>query len=406
MSSIVHLRIAAAVLGALCACATSAQSGNSSNPALRQAVEAAWQHRLAASASRDRVRRAQASQLAARSWLPDPPALEVSSRTDRWHANHGAQENEFGLRLPLWLPGQRAARIAAAEAELAWADATLAADKLKLAGEVRERAWELAAARAAQRQAELQAELLQALAGDTARRVKAGELARAELLDLQAEALAAQAQVQEARARVSAAQAQWAALTGQPAVPVATEALQDALPAAHPALRVAELAVERAARALADVQRSASDPPEFGIGLRRDRAGRNEARQSSVVLGLRWAFGTDARNEPRRAAALGELDAARTEASNLQQQLDAERAAAAAALAAAEAQLASSRQRADLLQQRALLVDAAAKAGEAGLPERLRARAAADQATEAVAQQQAAVGLARARLNQAAGVLP
>jgi len=407
LSSSVHRRLAAGVVAALCACQALAEAVPSSNAlALRQAVEAAWQHRVAAHASQDRLRRAQASGLAARGWLPDPPALEVSQRSDRWHANHGAQEREIGLTLPLWLPGQRSARIAAAEAELAWAQASEAADKLKLAGEVRERAWELSAAQAQLRQAEIQAEVLRALAGDGMRRVKAGELARTEQLDLHAEALAAEAAVHEARARFAAAQAQWSALTGQPAWPDAPEAPQDAPASAHPALKAAELAVQRASRALDDAQRSSREAPELALGLRRDRAERSEPRQSSVVLGLRWAFGTDARNEPRLAAALGELEAARAEALTLQQQLNAERAAAGAALAAAQAQLAAARQRADLLQQRAALFDAAGKAGEAGLPERLRARAAAAQSVAAVAQQQAAVGLARARLHQAMGVFP
>ena len=394
-------------MAALCACQTLAQSEPSSNAvALRQAVEAAWQHRLAAHASQDRLRRAHASGLAARSWLPDAPALEVSQRSDRWHAKRGTQEREIGITLPLWMPGQRGARIAAADADLAWAEASEAADKLKLAGEVRERAWEVSAARALLRQADIQAEALKALADDAARRVKAGELARADQLDLHAEALAAQAQVHEARARFAAAQAQWTALTGQPALPDPAEAPQDAPATAHPALSAAELAVQRASRALDDVQRSSREAPELGLGLRRDQAERNEPRQTSVVIGLRWSFGTDARNEPRRAVALGELEAARAEALTLQQQLNAERAAAAAALAAAEAQLAAARQRADLLRQREALVDAAFKAGEAGLPERLRARAAAAQSVAAVAQQQAAVGLARARLHQAMGVLP
>ena len=394
-------------MAALCACTALAQSGPLSNAiALRQALEAAWQHRLAAHASQDRLRRAHASGIAARSWLPDAPALEVSQRSDRWHANRGTQENDIGIRMPLWLPGQRDARIAVAEAERAWAEASETADKLKLAGEVRERAWELSAARALLREADIQADAMKALADDAARRVKAGELARAEQLDVRAEALAAQSKVHEARAKVAAAQAQWTALTGQPAVPDPAEASQDAPAAAHPALRVAELAVRRASRALDDVHRSSRDAPELGLGLRRDRADRIEALKTSVVIGLRWSFGTDARNEPRLAAALGDLEAARADALALQQQMNAERAAAAAALAAAQAQSAAAKERADFLRQRAALVDAAFKAGEAGLPERLRARVAAAQSSAAVAQQQAAVGLAQARLHQATGILP
>ncbi|HEV8312606.1 MAG TPA: TolC family protein [Burkholderiaceae bacterium] len=397
-------------LGVLCACAALAQPAPSfNNPTLAQAVEAAWQHRKAAQAAQDRLRRAGASGLAARSWLPDAPALELSVRSDRWHANEGVQEREAGIRLPLWLPGQRDARIAAADADVAWAEATVAADRLKLAGEVRERAWELAAAQGLQRQAEEQVQSLKALADDVARRVKAGDLARADLLEALAESLAADGQLHEARSRLAAAQAQWSALTGQVALPDPAEPARAAAVdgiAAHPALKLAELGVERARRALEVTQRSTREAPELGIGLRQDRADRGQPLQNSVALSLRWTFGTDARNEPLRAAAFGELEAARAESLALRQQLAGEQAAASAALDAARAQLASTTQRADVLQQRAALVDAAFNAGEVGLPALLRARSAAAHAVTAVTLQQAALGLALARLHQALGLLP
>jgi outer membrane protein TolC len=407
LASFIHLRLAAGVVLAFCAWPTFAQSVHASQTTtLRDAVESAWQHRLSSNASQDRIRRARAAGVAAASWFADAPALELSSRSDRWASNQGTREREVGIRLPLWLPGQRQARIAAADAELSWAQATQAADKLKLAGEVRERAWEVHAARASLEQAEAQARSTKALAQDASRRQKAGEIASTEMLELQAEALSAEGQVHEARAKLASAQAQWSALTGQGTAVVPDEPLHHVAPPTHPALRAAELMVERAARSLDDVRRSLREPPELGVGLRYDRGERQQPVQASVVIGLRWPFATDARNEPRLAAAQGELDAALAEAATLAQQVAAERNSAAAALLAAEAQLTAARQRSELLQRRAASVSSAFKAGEAGLPEEIRASADAVLAAAAAAQQQAVFGLARARVNQSLGILP
>jgi cobalt-zinc-cadmium efflux system outer membrane protein len=72
----------------------------------------------------------------------------------------------------------------------------------------------------------------------------------------------------------------------------------------------------------------------------------------------------------------------------------------------AEQQLKADRQRLALLRERAALIDRSFKAGETPLPELLRAFAAATQAEASFARQHAALGLARARLQQSLGMLP
>ena len=58
------------------------------------------------------------------------------------------------------------------------------------------------------------------------------------------------------------------------------------------------------------------------------------------------------------------------------------------------------------LRERATLIDKSFRAGETPLPELLRALNTAAQAESAVARQTAALGLARARLQQSLGILP
>jgi outer membrane protein TolC len=62
--------------------------------------------------------------------------------------------------------------------------------------------------------------------------------------------------------------------------------------------------------------------------------------------------------------------------------------------------------RAELLRERAALIERSFRAGESALPELLRASTASAQADVAFAGQRAALGLARARLNQVNGLMP
>jgi len=86
--------------------------------------------------------------------------------------------------------------------------------------------------------------------------------------------------------------------------------------------------------------------------------------------------------------------------------LESEAQAASFGLRSAERQVEAEGARAELLRERAALITKSFHAGESALPELLRATAAAAQAAAAAASQRAALGLARARLNQIHGQLP
>ena len=124
------------------------------------------------------------------------------------------------------------------------------------------------------------------------------------------------------------------------------------------------------------------------------------------MVGLRLPFGTDDRNRPLEAAALTELDVAQTQELRLRERLDSDIAAARDAQRSAQAQLDAETARARLLRERATLIEKSFRAGETPLPDLLRALAAAAHADSAAAHQTAALGLARARLQQALGLLP
>lgn len=383
-------------------------AANPGTVTLGQATESAWQRAVEARETEGQLQRAQAERFAASSLWAAPPALEFSHRSDRWQTNQGRRETEVGLAWPLWLPGQRAARGAAVEAELDLGRAAVQAGRLHFAGLVRETSWRVAAQRAETELADAQARYLKSLAEDVDRRVKAGDLARADALAARAELLSATAAQSASRDRMQVLRSQWFVLTGTDASPDMTETVQvtgfDL--AAHPDVRLADLTVERARKRLDVVNASRREPPELVVRLRQDMPGRADLSQNSIGVGVRIPFGTDGRNQPRQAAALSELDVAQTSAERLRDRLSAEVASARATAEAAQEQLDVERQRAALLRERAGLIERSFKAGDTPLPELLRAFNAALQADASLARQQTAVGLARARLQQTLGILP
>lgn len=380
-------------------------------PSLRAALEPAWQRAVAARQIEGQRRLAEADRSAAGRFWAAPPSLELSHRNDRLQSNGGQRETEIGVAVPLWLPGQRAARAGTAQAAAAQALAAEQVARLHLAGELREAGWQLCTLQAEQAQADAQTQALKQLASDVQRRVLAGDLARADALAAQAELLAASAMQADAGQRLHAALARWTLLTGLTAAPDLAQVGEEALPGAappqaHPELQLASQSTELARKRVELMRRSRRDAPELTVGVRQDVPGRAEASQGSLVVALRLPLGTDDRNKPLEAAAFAELDVAQTHEQRLRERLDSDIAAARQAQQSAQLQLDAETARASLLRERATLIDKSFRAGETPLPDQLRALAAAAQADSAVARQTAALGLARARLQQALGLLP
>jgi cobalt-zinc-cadmium efflux system outer membrane protein len=375
-------------------------------PSLRAAVEAAWQRAIEATEAKGRVTRARADRAVAESPWAAPPSLELSHRDERVIDSSRGRETEVGIAWPMWLPGQRTARGRTADAELSTAEAGQHAARLRVAGEVRLAAWDLAARRGEMKLAEVQAQSLDALADDVERRIAAGDLARADALAARSEVLAARSASAEARRRLQAAEMRWRVLTGIEPVGDPQETPQAAPNTQHPELAVAALNVERARSRLDLLRVSRRDPPELMVRLREETAGNGAGGQHSVGVAVRVPFGTADRNVPRQAAATTELDLALAEERRLRERLEAEASSARSTLAMAEQQLSDEQSRAALLRERAQLIDKSFRAGESSLPEQLRALSAAAHADAASARARVALGLSRAQLHQTLGILP
>jgi len=374
----------------------------------RQALNSAWKRSLQASEARGRNLRAHADQQVSERWLAGPVALRLGEREVLANGSASSRETDFGLALPLWRLGQRDAAGQAAQSQSVWTQAFEQAERLRLAGLLRDAIAAVHLADVDLQQALQQAEAFGMLARDVQRRVKAGDLAPADDLAARSESLAAQAQVSAAREELALQQSNWRLLTGMDPLRLhLSEApVMSPLPDSHPELLLAHAAVDLGQRRAAVARIQQTDAPELNLGLRQDRIGQGTAIQNSLALAVRIPIGGEVYKQPRIAAALGELDAAQTQAERVRERLLAQLAQRQSQLMQSQSLLLIARERASLLRDRARLIDKSFRAGETALPEMLRALAAAASAETAYARQQINHQWAISRLEQAMGLLP
>jgi cobalt-zinc-cadmium efflux system outer membrane protein len=374
--------------------------------ALKQGFDAAWARQPAQRAAPLRKEAAAAAAAAARRWLPDAPALEMSAKTDRVNRNEGAREYDAAIAVPLWLPGERTRARAAAAAGSEVVDQQLLATQWRLAGEVRDAYW-------AHQRARIDADLAQQrlanarqIAADVARRVQAGDLARADGHQAEAAAAAAEGAAAEAEVALTDAAQAWRALTGEPPAEGGAEPRPEGDAALHPAL--AELAAQaelaRRQRDLAGVQSRAN--PELTVGAARERGGFGERYDQSVVVGLRIPLGRASGSDARIATAGADLLAAEGQLDREQQRVRAQIEAAQARVAALEKARAAAERRAALARESRGFFDKSFRLGEADLPTRLRIELEATEAERQAARSRVERDAALSQLRQALGLMP
>ncbi len=394
---------------------------------LARAFAAAWERQPLAAALPQRQDAARAQQEAADSLLAQPPSLDLSTRTDRYNRDRGAREVETGIALPLWLPGEKDGTRALADARKEALGARTLAARLQLAAELRSAWWAWQQAGQDQQVAQARADNAARLASDVERRMKAGDLSRADLNQAQGAQAAAQAALAESRVAALAAARRLQSLTGQPPRPadgppqtepepaanalpesLADEDGADAESAAngHPLLQdlAQRSAVSRRALELASRQTRAN--PEIAISTRRDRSATGEMTDQTWALALRLPFSSTPRNQARIAEANADLIEAETQLRLERQRLAQEGETARAQLDAARLQLAAAETRARLAAENRGFYDKAFRLGEADLPTRLRIELEAFEAERQAVRSRIQAAAALSQLRQALGLLP
>ncbi|WP_374658488.1 TolC family protein [Inhella sp.] len=380
---------------------------------LAQAFERAWERQPQAQALTARREAQAARQAAATRWTPEPAALETSLRSDRLHQRQGSQEWEFGVAVPLWLPGERARSQQLADAEQGLLAAQTQAARWQLAGELRERWWALHLAQATLQAAHQRRDASQQLAADVARRVQAGELSRADLHQAQAAAAAAAAELAQASLRAQgAAQALRVLLGfGSEDTPVWAADPEPEAPGtdpapAHPWLDALQAQAERARASAALTRTQSRAHPELTLQQARERGGRGEPRSGSVLFGLRLPLGEGAPHRAAVATAAAEQIEAEVGLARERERLAADQHSARAAVDAARQALQQQHERARLLVETRSFYDRSFRLGETDLPTRLRIEQEAHSAEQDLARARIELYLAIAQLHQALGLLP
>jgi hypothetical protein len=151
---------------------------------------------------------------------------------------------------------------------------------------------------------------------------------------------------------------------------------------------------------------SRRDAPELAIGWQQSRDDFAADVNHSLRFGIRIPFATEARNAPRIAAANSSLIRAEAEARQILAELEAEQREAAAQLENSRLSMDAAEQRAALAGERQRHLDRAFSLGELSLGELVRVRSAANEARLEATRTRLAHAAARARVNQAQGILP
>ncbi len=394
-----------------------AMAADAGKPAsgLASALERAWRLHPQAAALDARDAEAQAAQEIAGGLTPEPGAIAIGSRNDRWNRDRGQQEYEVELAMPLWLPGQKAARADAALSQVDEVATKRIALRWELAGELREAWWALAAARNVRALAARRLETARALESDVRRRFRAGDLSRIDGNLAQSEVLAAEAELIEAEANRLQAEQVLRTLTGGSA-PVDTSeeapapaqmAERSAETAATHPLLAAAAAASRSARARTTVAaESRRAAPELALRAVRERGDFAEPYANSIGVRLKIPFSSGALVRRDTAAAQAEASQADVEMLRVRTRVELETDRAQRALAAAGRQLAMAEERRVLAADNLRLAEKAFALGESDLSALLRIRAAAFDAESFYDRQRVARAAAISRLNQALGALP
>ncbi len=374
---------------------------------LRLMIEAAWARSPELAGVPGRQAAAVARGRAADSITPGPPNLGGGFVADGVSNPRGGREAELSIATPLWLPGEGTASRRVVDADLSRLTAQQRAQRLTVAGEVREALATVALAQVELGGAEARFRNAGALETDIGRRVRGREAAEAELLTARLDRMEAEIGKSERRAALDGARLAFRTLTGlEPDAAALNEPDPPAVAGAHPRLSEADsaVAIADANRRLAALQTRES--PEIGLLGRRSREAGSDRYDNRVGIQFRLPLATEARNAPRQATAEADLTDASAARENLRRQLDLQAARARLELDAVRQALLITRQRTAVLRQQRGLSEAAFRGGLVALGDVIRVRALVTEAEVSQGRAEVAVRQARSRLNQSLGLLP
>lgn len=340
--------------------------------------------------------------------LPGAPAVAVMHQGDASGPGH-LTAWEAALEVPIWLPGQRAAREAVARAADGGLEANRAGLLLLVAGQLRDAVWDVAMNTDAVALTIQRCNTAEALLRDVERRQQAGELAKTDVLLVHNETLQAQTQLVRAQAELKHAEHRYWMLTGLKQLPANPEEALSAhaeLNDQHPLLvEIGQrVALTQEERNLTQVQKR--ENPQVVVNARRELGAFDSEYNNSLGLALRIPLDSAVRSAPMLASAEMAVAQAMSEREQLLLTLRTAQHEAEHNLEVTRDELVIIEEQNRLMQENLHLAKKAFDLGETDLVSLLRVQALAYEAERALGSRKIQLQWDIARYNQAVGVLP
>lgn len=339
----------------------------------------------------------------------DDPAVQIRHNTGQVGNIEGLREWEWGVEMPLWLPGQKDARRRVADTRELSVTTSETALRLLIAQQVRELLWAISTGQNETLLAHKAWQTAQELETDVSRRYEAGELARLDQVLARQETLDRKEQYLRARASLIQDYDRYRILTGLEQIPVTfSEQLTDVrqITSEHPAIAdaMATVATEQARRDRAQTERRAN--PSVMVGTRHERPIANADYENTLGITVRVPFGLPVYSAPEVAATETAVADASTQRDLLKRELDIKLQQARDRLTSTRASLEVAREHAELARENLALIRRSFDLGETDLFDLLRVQSRAFSAELNLRLTEIQLEANIARYNQAAGILP
>ncbi len=376
---------------------------------LHEVVEMTYQRNPQLEVMQARLKHVDALSKTTQSLWSSDPAFTVSHYNDLIIDNDGLQEWEVGMDLPLWLPGQKAARQKTIDQQRSVVNASEPALKLQLAGIVREILWNIELSKNQMMIAEQEWEVVKKLEQDVNKRVELGDLAQSDLILTQQESLSKEAAWRKARQEYRHAQHRYDMITGLKVLPENFEEMASddlSISMEHPALKEAHKKVTHSMNQRDQMMLEKRGSPSLFVGSRHERGNSDEGFANSIGLSFSMPLGLAAQTTPKVTAAEVDLTENRSQMEILHRELNIAIQDASRELIATKEQYDFAQRQNELSKKNLAMSHKAFSLGESSLIELIRIQAQAFATERNMHQKQLEVGLQTARLNQAKGIIP
>ncbi|OJX68379.1 TolC family protein [Magnetospirillum sp. 64-120] len=381
-----------------------------------EAMRAAIDSHASIESARSALTAAQGIEAEADFLLPGNPAIRIERTTDRWHHNNGERETVAEISAPIWMPGQMSGRQAVAAAKRTEAEADIATAKWALAGAVREAYWKAWEAKELLRAAEERLDRSKSLHAAAEKQVRAKEMRELDARTVAGEVLSDRQVVSRRKGEYETALAVLAELTG-----LAKETLGDLaapVPASPPPQLAADVEGSRpdlkvlrsrleGGRANFDLQEARALPnPELSLAVKRTSTDYDRTYDDSVVFGIKMPIPVIDRNQREVMAATADISRNRAEYQLAVNKARRELIQAESGWRVAWQQWQDAEEALQLTSETLALIEKGFTVGEVSSVDLIQEKRRWGEAVEADRSAAAAVAIAKAAWEQAAGASP